>query len=53
MAAFRVTESIKIALENKWINEEQAKVAWQTFMKEILGLDIKDIKEKETEDETS
>ena len=44
--------AIKIALENGWIDKDQAKVAWQTFMKDIIGLDIKTISEKEIEDET-
>jgi len=52
MAAYRVTESISIALEKKWINEDQAKESWQTFMKDIIGLDIKTVEEKETENET-
>jgi len=51
MAAFRVTESIKIAKENGWIDDEQAKQSWQTFMKDIIGLDIKSIPEKEKENE--
>jgi len=53
MAAFRVTESIKIAKENGWIDDEQAKQSWQTFMKDIIGLDIKSIPEKEKENETN
>jgi len=53
MAAFRVTESISIAVEKEWITKEQAKVSWQSFMKEIIGLEVETIEEKETEDETS
>lgn len=53
VAASRVTESIKVAQEQKWITEDQAKLAWSTFMKEVIGLDFGSIEEKvEEEKET-